>query len=300
MLAYEPGAPVSFDPVLTIISLLVAIAGAKLGFVVAGGGATRLAAIGGGIVGLAISAMHYTGMMAYRVHGIVEWDMAYLVASIALSVVLSATALHLAGRRDFWSGKIAAAGMLVLAIVSLHFTAMTAFRVSPMLIADNYSNPGALQAMALAVAVVGLIIVGTGLVSYLIDHHTREASYRKLHHMALHDSMTGLPNRASFNNHLDRELDLAQAAGGKVALIGIDLDGFKEINDIRGHSAGDEVLRVLAERMTNLLQEGEFVARLGGDEFGAVYRMQDQAGLMSFLRVIAHPITRLGRIGQSG
>ena len=284
MLAYYPDVPVSFDPVMTIVSLLIAMAGVQLGLVVAASGLTRLApAVGGGIVGLAIVAMHYTGMMAYRVQGIVSWDRPYLVASIFLSVMFSGLALHFAMRRVSRSDKYTATGVLVLAIVSLHFTGMTAFRVSPMLIDGSFSDPAALQALALAVAGVALIIVGAGLASYLIDNSMRAESYERLRHMAMNDNLTSLPNRASFNDHLDHELRIVEETGGKVALIGIDLDRFKEINDLRGHAAGDEVLKILARRMSNLLSDGEFAARLGGDEFAAVYRMQHQAGLADFL-----------------
>jgi diguanylate cyclase (GGDEF)-like protein len=284
MLAYHPGVPVGFDPVMTIVSLLIAMLGVQLGFIVAASGLTRLApAVGGGIVGLAIVAMHYTGMMAYRVQGIVSWDRPYLVASIFLSVVFSGVALHFAMRRVSRGDKYIATGVLVLAIVSLHFTGMTAFRVSPMLIDGSFSNPAALQALALAVAGVALIIVGAGLASYLIDDSMRAESYERLRHMAMNDNLTGLPNRASFNDRLDHELRIAQETGGKVALIGIDLDRFKEINDLRGHATGDEVLKILARRMSNLLRDGEFAARLGGDEFAAIYRMQHQADLADFL-----------------
>ena len=284
MLAYDPGAPVGFDPVMTIVSLLIAMLGVQLGFILAASGLTRLApALGGAVVGAAIVAMHYTGMMAYRVQGLVSWDMDYLVASIVLSVVFSALALHLAMRRVSWAGKYLATGVLVLAIVSLHFTGMTAFQVSPMLIDGSFSNPSALQALAIAVAGVALVILGAGAASYLIDGSMRAESYEQLRHMAMSDSLTGLPNRASFNDHLDHEIDLAAETGGKVALIGIDLDRFKEINDLHGHGTGDEVLQVLARRMNKLLGEGEFAARLGGDEFAAIYRMQGPAELPNFL-----------------
>ena len=174
MLAYDPGVPVGFDPVLTIVSLLIAMLGAMLGFLVAASGVTRMApSIGGGIVGLSIVAMHYTGMMAYRVQGVISWDMTYLVVSIILSVVFSAAALHIAMRQPCEANKYIATVVLVIAIVSLHFTGMTAFRVSPMLVDGAFSNPAALQALALAIAGVALVIVGAGLSSYLIDDDVR-------------------------------------------------------------------------------------------------------------------------------
>jgi diguanylate cyclase (GGDEF)-like protein len=284
ILAYEPGAPVGFDPVLTAVSLLIAVVGAGLGFIVAASGLTRLAPIfGGGIVGVAVSAMHYTGMLGYRVQGIVSWRPSYLVASVVLAVVFAALALRFAARRVFWGDKFIAAGLLLVAIVSLHFTGMTALQVSPMLIEGAYSNPAALQTLALAVAGVALLIVCAGLASFLIDDSVRAESHRQLRHMAFRDSLTGLPNRASFNDYLAREIALAGKAGSKIALIAIDLDRFKEINDLRGHGAGDEVLQILARRMSSLLLEGEFVARLGGDEFAAVQRTRSHADLDDFL-----------------
>jgi diguanylate cyclase (GGDEF)-like protein len=284
ILAYDPGAPVGFDPVLTIVSLLIAVVGAGFGFIVAASGLTRWAPIfGGGLVGLAISAMHYSGILAYRVQGIVSWRLSYLVASVAFAVVFSALALHFAARRAFGRDKFTAMGLLVVAIVSLHFTAMTALQVSPLMVEGTYSNPAALQTLALAIAGVALLIVGAGLASFLIDDSVRAESYQQLRTMALRDSLTGLPNRASFNDFLAREIDLVDETETKVALIAIDLNRFKEINDLRGHSAGDEVLQILSRRMTSLLRDGEFVARLGGDEFVAVHRMRSHADLDDFL-----------------
>jgi diguanylate cyclase (GGDEF)-like protein len=284
MLAYQPGTPVSFDPLMTIISLLVAIVGAGSGFLLAASGTRQLTpALGGAIVGMAIAVMHYTGMMAYRVQGIITWDKAYLLASIILSVGLSAAAVHVALRRSMKLSRPVSATVLFLAIVSLHFTGMTAFRVTPLLVDNSFSNPAAMQALALAVAIVALVIVGAGLASYMIDDSARTESLDQLRHMALNDSLTGLPNRSSFADRLDHEIDIAKETGGKVALIGIDLDRFKEVNDLRGHGVGDMLLRSLGKRLVELSREGEFVARTGGDEFAAIQRYVDQAQLEDFL-----------------
>ncbi len=281
VLAYRPATPVTLDPVLTILSLLIAIGGASPGFVLAARVRNkRASAIGGAIIGLAIAGMHYTGMLAYRVEGIVTWDSVYLITSVLLSVVLSAVAMVFATRarpRD----KYIAAGVLVLAIVSLHFTGMTAFQVHALRVSAGYTNPAALEALALAVAVVGLLIIGTGLASYLIDDQTRSDSFRKLRHMALNDPLTGLPNRSGFNDRLTHEVADPDSRG--FSLIVIDLDRFKEINDVRGHSAGDEVLINVARRMTQHLMPGEFIARLGGDEFAAIHRNDAESDLYAFI-----------------
>lgn len=284
ILAYQPGVPVAFDPLMTIASLLIAIAGAGSGFIVAASGVTRLApAIGGAIAGMAIAVMHYTGMAAYRVQGIISWDMGYLAASIVLSVALSGVALHLAMQKFLRGYRYLSAGAFFLAIICLHFTGMTAFRVTPRLIDNEFTNPAAMQALALAVASVALLIVAAGLASYIIDDSVRTESLDQLRHMALNDSLTGLPNRTSFTDRLDHEIDLASETGGRVALICIDLDRFKEINDLHGHGTGDMVLQTLARRMAGLMKDGEFMARIGGDGFAAIQRFADYAALDDFL-----------------
>ena len=200
-----------------------------------------------------------------------------------LSVVFACLAITVALNDRISGHAYWAAFILVAAIVSLHFTAMAALQVTPLAMRGDYTDPTALRAMALGVAVAGLIIIGTGLASYLIDDRTRSEAFRRLHHLAMNDTLTGLPNRANFNDHLDREIDRASELGGKVAIIGIDLDRFKEINDLWGHGAGDKALQTLAGRMSALLQDGEFVARLGGDEFAGVKRMKNQSDLIDFV-----------------
>lgn len=113
MIGFEPGVPIAFDPVLTVLSLLVAVVGAAPGFALACSRRLKFApALGGAVVGVAIVIMHYTGMMAYRVQGLVSWDMGYLVASVVISVVFAALALHAAARLDRPGMRYAAGGLL--------------------------------------------------------------------------------------------------------------------------------------------------------------------------------------------
>jgi diguanylate cyclase len=286
MLAYDPGAPITYDPFLTLASLLIAIAGCGSGFMLASAKESRLAPeIGGAVVGLSISAMHYTGMFAYRVEGIVEWDIPYVLASMAFAVAFSSVAVGQAARnRVSWSQYLAA-GVFVIAVVSLHFTAMAAVAA-------------VLEAMAIAVAGVGLIIAGTGVASYMIDARASLESYEKLQHLAHNDPLTGLPNRLSFTERLDHELEYARANGLKVAVIEIDLDRFKEINDLRGHAAGDQALRTIARRLRGLLKGGEFLARLGGDEFGAIKCFSNQNDLLDFVSRLESTLFQPIRIGD--
>jgi diguanylate cyclase (GGDEF)-like protein len=284
IIAYHAGTPVSFAPVMTVISLLVAMVGSFCGLIVAGMLRTAWApAAGGALVGLSVAVMHYMGMLAYLAQGTIEWDWTYLTISIVLAITVTALSIHFSSRDDRVESKLASVGLLTLAIVSLHFTGMTAFKLTPVVVYDGYSNPAAMQAMALAVALVSLIIVGAVLASYLIDNQNRAQSLIELQHMALNDALTGLANRTAFNEHLETRIRLADQGGQKFALATIDLDRFKEINDLRGHSAGDEVLRILARRMLDFDGGSLFVARLGGDEFSAILPANSVADVRNIL-----------------
>lgn len=89
----------------------------------------------------------------------------------------------------------------------------------------------------------------------------------QLQHHALHDSLTGLPNRVLFEQRLQRILERTEHDGVPCAMLFLDLDGFKGINDRLGHGVGDEVLRIVADRLRRVCRVGDTVARLGGDEF---------------------------------
>jgi len=282
ILAYDPGTPVDFDPILTIASLGVAIAGFGVAFgLVANSKQVWTTLLGGAMVGLTVSAMHYVGMAAYHISGIVEWNAAYVAASVVLSVVLAAAALYVGMRVDRKYSWYAAPVALVLAIVSLHFTGMAAVSVTPL--ASGVTNALIFQAMAVAIAGVSLFIVATGVASYMIDSRSRTENTRRLQQMALSDLLTGLPNRASFADRLDKELLRAEANGCRLAIIGIDLNRFKEINDLRGHRAGDQALEIVAARLKGCLWPGEFVARIGGDEFSALKTFDRQNDLLDFV-----------------
>jgi diguanylate cyclase (GGDEF)-like protein/PAS domain S-box-containing protein len=106
-----------------------------------------------------------------------------------------------------------------------------------------------------------------------ITHLKRQEE--QLLHLAAHDPLTGLHNRREFNVILDRHLSQAKRYGGEGAILWMDLDGFKEINDGLGHKVGDELLASLAHRMKSTIRESDVLARLGGDEFAILYPTVD-------------------------
>ncbi|HEY9873404.1 MAG TPA: CHASE2 domain-containing protein [Candidatus Obscuribacterales bacterium] len=92
----------------------------------------------------------------------------------------------------------------------------------------------------------------------------------ELHHQAYHDSLTGLPNRKQFYERLSQCLENARNNNKLVALLFLDLDGFKQVNDKLGHDMGDQLLKLVAHRLTGCLRGSDVVSRLGGDEFTVI------------------------------
>jgi len=130
------------------------------------------------------------------------------------------------------------------------------------------------------------------------DISALKASEQRLDHLAHHDALTGLPNRLLLDAKLDQILELAKRNRNKVALLFLDLDRFKLINDTMGHSHGDELLRTIAERLKGSVRAEDTVARLGGDEFvivlAEIKRSGDAAVLAEkILKAVSTPV-RLG------
>ena len=109
-----------------------------------------------------------------------------------------------------------------------------------------------------------------GLVWVFHDITERKRAEQQIHHMAHHDALTGLPNRVLLHDRLHSAMALARRRSEMVALLLLDLDDFKDVNDTLGHFAGDDLLVAVAQRVTGCIRETDTCARLGGDEFAVV------------------------------
>ena len=137
----------------------------------------------------------------------------------------------------------------------------------------------------------------------LIDRLHDEARQRE--HEALHDALTGLPNRVLFHRRLLEQLAIVEAHGGSIAVAVMDLDGFKEINDTLGHQSGDVVLGEVARRLTRTVDKSMTVARLGGDEFALLFpldaSMQEiEASARRVREIISTPMPMEGLMLEVG
>jgi diguanylate cyclase (GGDEF)-like protein/PAS domain S-box-containing protein len=134
-----------------------------------------------------------------------------------------------------------------------------------------------------------------GVVALIRDITERKAAEQQIEYQAYHDALTGLANRHLFREHLTLALALAQRRSKQVAVLFLDLDHFKVVNDSLGHTVGDGLLQEVARRLKSAVSEGDTVARVGGDEFTIVLqdlsRAQEAASVAgNVLRTIAEPM----------
>lgn len=154
-------------------------------------------------------------------------------------------------RRGARTWPLLAATLLVLALV-------TGYLAGEQFESGTSGSVGALYtAIAIGLVALGVALWGIGLRSHL----------RQMGEVALRDPLTGLPNRMLLDDRIEQAFARSRRSGDPFALIVIDLDGFKEVNDLRGHRAGDAVLCGLAERLQDVVRASDTVARVGGDEF---------------------------------
>ncbi|HMK40085.1 MAG TPA: EAL domain-containing protein [Methyloceanibacter sp.] len=161
----------------------------------------------------------------------------------------------------------------------------------------DQSSAAALTNVALTVATLMaslFIVLGFSVPAAIAARRIRERwlAEDQIRHLALHDSLTGLPNRLQFHQHLDRAVSRAKRHGQLMAVFGLDLDRFKHVNDTLGHATGDALLAEVAARLKESVRESDLVGRLGGDEFAIV--AEDLAAPEDAMRLARRVCTALG------
>lgn len=139
----------------------------------------------------------------------------------------------------------------------------------------------------------------THFLSVLHDVTEKKELEREVKYLAYHDVLTGLPNRVLFQDRMQQAITQAKRSKSEVALLFIDLDGFKEVNDTHGHAAGDRLLQLVAERLRGCVREGDTVARLAGDEFTVLLRdVANEEGLCRIAAKILEKIAQPYDLGE--
>jgi diguanylate cyclase (GGDEF)-like protein len=270
ILALDPLLASEFEPVATGAVLLIAVLACLIGFEIGSRHFTLAPETGGLVMGVGIIAMHVLALTAWHIQGSFEWNAYGMAVTSVLGLALSALAVNRANRPVTRWCRHGAAIVLASMICIMHYALMASISAVPD--ASVALPPSLLPANMLAVAVVAavLLVMGNGFSTYIIDLRARTESADRIHQLSFNDTMTGLPNRIAFNERLAFDASEAHEKAHKLAAFSIDLDGFKDINDLYGHGAGDLLLIEVAERMRKQLAANEFLARQSGDEFLAL------------------------------
>lgn len=310
MLALRVPIPLGYDGQGTALSSLPVMLATGATLWLLARRATHAGAVAAGVIlGLGMSSMHYLGVRALHMQPPVAWQAPWIAASLGLGLAGSTASIWLhsviwrSDRRHRWWLRLLAAVLLGGTAAGVHYLGMAGMRFVPGAVSLQAGVGLHGLGLGLAVSLVSglllLLTLGVSLAHRQLQRHT-EAIARELGQardalswLAYHDELTALPNRANVLDLLDRLLPLAKEEQFEVAVMFVDLDGFKSINDTLGHDVGDEFLRSVADALRASVRSRDTVARFGGDEFVVVLeRFRSEANLASICRKILSLVSR--------
>lgn len=281
MLAMKMSMPINYHFSLTAFSFLIALISATLAINIAISGqtlSTRRLIVATSLLSTGVVTMHYVGMVAIVEHVAIRWQFSLILLSVVIAIIASGIGLWLAfhlrqNTRRALINRLIAALVMALAIASMHYTGMGAATFTHF----GHTAHDGLSTLELSIWVcaVTLVILGIMLVISMVDSQLRTSRLAdnlhqlncQLEHQVHFDALTGLANRTQIDVCLQTCLRHSKLHQQHFALVFIDLDRFKIVNDTWGHHIGDQLLISSTQRIYNCLEDTMTLARLGGDEF---------------------------------
>jgi diguanylate cyclase (GGDEF)-like protein len=315
MLAFSLPIDLGYDIGLTALSLLIAVlsSGFALWLVSQPSLPYLQLAFGALFMGAGISCMHYTGMAAMRMLPGIDYDPTLFGASLAIAVGASAAALWIAFRLRQHTPYVRqirglAAMLMGLAIVGMHYTGMAAanFPVGSFCgaLGGGLQGDGLVYLVLITTLAVLAVALLTSVLDARLEARTAELARsltlanQELTQLALHDTLTGLPNRTLLSDRIEQAIGKVAEQGGCFALMFIDLDGFKPVNDAFGHHVGDLLLKAVAARLRGHLHSQDTLARIGGDEFVLLVELQEPDDAMDVAAKQVNLVSRPYRVAE--
>ena len=310
MLALNLPIPVGYDVGITLASLSIGIGASAFALWLVSRRELPWPRLAGGalLMGAGVAGMHYTGMAALRMNPGIQYDPARFGLSIVIAVLASGVALWIAFRLRRQSRRVRAlrAGSAVVmgvAIVGMHYTGMSAASFPFGSVCGAAHTGASADWLALVIIIVTLAVLAIALIISVLDlrmeartallANSLAAANKELAYLALHDNLTKLSNRVLLEDRLTQAIRTADREKRRFALMFMDLDGFKAVNDVYGHHVGDLLLIDVAQRIGARVRQQDTVARVGGDEFVVLAYVDDpeDAGTLAdaLLQVVREP-----------
>jgi len=284
MLAFELPIPLGYDLFITALSWVAAVSASGVALYIASRKNLHIPQLilGSIAMGVGISLMHYVGMLAMRMLPAIQWNPWLFSLSIGMAVGASFAALLI----FFWmrsrpaeqvlAWQTLASVVMGSAIIAMHYTGMAA---SEFPLGSICRSAYGINTQWLGYALGGFtfLLLATTLITALLDtrlqahiaalNKSLDTANHELLQSALRDPLTHLPNRLIFENYLDHMASQVSRNGGQSAIMLVNLDGFKLINESLGYQSGDEVLKQIAIRLQEKGRSSDTIARIGGDDF---------------------------------